>query len=68
MPVYLIDKIKPKNDGDFAMVDAEDFAYQDGRLSDYMPVCMTQEEYNALVAAGKASETTPYLISGGTSE
>lgn len=38
MAIELIDKIKPKNNGSFAMVDAEDVAMPDGtRLSDYNP-------------------------------
>ena len=32
------------------------------RLYDRMPVCLTQAEYNALVAAGKHNVDTPYLI------
>lgn len=36
MAIYLIDKIKPKNNGDFPMVDAEDVEMPDGtRLSDF---------------------------------
>ena len=30
--------------------------------SEYMPVCVTQAEYNALVAEGNIVDTTPYLI------
>ncbi len=38
MAIELIDKIKPKNNGTFAMVDAEDVAMPDGtRLSEYNP-------------------------------
>lgn len=38
MAIELIDKIKPKNNGSFAMVDAEDVAMPDGtRLSEYNP-------------------------------
>lgn len=32
------------------------------KLSDRMPVCLTQAEYDALVASGKYNEDTPYLI------
>lgn len=32
------------------------------KLSDRMPVCLTQAEYDALVASGKVNEDTPYLI------
>lgn len=59
MAIELIAKIKPKNGGNFAMVDAEDIAYKDGRLPDYMPVWLTQEEYDAL---DEISPTTPYFI------
>lgn len=62
MPIYLIDKVKPKNNGSFAMADAEDIAYKNGRLPDYMPVALTQAEYDALDADNKLCETTPYLI------
>lgn len=38
MSVELIDKIKPKNNGSFALVDAEDVEMPDGtRLSEYTP-------------------------------
>ena len=62
MPIPLIDKIEPKNNGDFPMVDAKHVAYKEGRLPDYMPVPVTQEEYDALVKAGEINENTPYLI------
>lgn len=32
------------------------------KLSDRMPVCLTQAEYDALIAAGTYNEDTPYLI------
>lgn len=39
MAIELISKIKPKNGGNFAMVDAEDVEMPDGtRLSDFNPV------------------------------
>ena len=31
MPIELIDKIKPKNNGDFKLVDAEDVGFEDGK-------------------------------------
>lgn len=69
MPIPLIDKIKPKNDGNFALVDAEDIEYKEGRLPEYLPVFLTQEEYDALLAAGEINENTPYFIrEEGTSE
>ena len=62
MAIELISKIKPKGGGTFAMVDAEDVEYKGGRLPDFMPVCLTQAEYDALVTEDKINETTPYLI------
>ena len=62
MAIELIDKIKPKNGGKFPMVDAEDVACGDARLSDYLPVFLTQAEYDALAAAGGLNPKTPYLI------
>lgn len=62
MAIELIDEIKPKNNGDFHMVRAEYVAYGDGRLPDYMPICLSQEEYDALKAADNLNPLTPYLI------
>lgn len=62
MAIELIAKIKPKNNGNFPMVDAEDVAYKEGRIADYMPICLSRAEYEALVAEGNINNTTPYLI------
>lgn len=62
MPIFLIDKVKPKNNGSFAIADAVDVAFKEGRISDYMPEAVTQAEYEALEAAGQIVETKPYLI------
>jgi hypothetical protein len=62
MAIELISKVKPKNNGTFAIADAEDIAYKEGRLPDYLPLCMTQDEYDSLKAAGKLNDNTPYLI------
>ena len=62
MPIPLIDKIKPKNNGNFALVDAIDVEYKSGRLTDYLPVFLTQEEYDAMKAAGELNANTPYFI------
>lgn len=62
MAIELISKIKPKNNGNFPLVDAEDIAYEDGRLPDYMFKCLTEEEYNTLKASGQLNANTPYLI------
>ena len=62
MPIFIIDKIKPKNNGKYPIADAEDVAFKEGRIPDYMPEAVTQAEYEALEAAGKIIETKPYLI------
>ena len=62
MPIELIDKIKPKNGQAFTLVDAEDVEFKGGRLSEYIPVALTQEEYNALAEAGQINAKTPYMI------
>ena len=62
MAIELISKIKPKNNGDFPLVDAEDVAYKDGRLHNYMPEFLTYKRYIELQDAGKINATTPYFI------
>lgn len=71
MAIPLIDKIKPKNGGTFPMVDAEDVLMPDGsRLSNIdsyiggMFVSLSQDEYDALVAAGTVEEGKYYMIVG----
>lgn len=60
MAIPITGTMKPA--GKFPLVEAADVSYGSGRLSDYMPVCVTQEEYDALVAAGEVKANTPYLI------
>lgn len=50
MPINLIDKIKPKNGGAFAMVDAEDVEMPNGgRLSQFIPMqIVTQAQYDEM--------------------
>lgn len=63
MALPLADKIKPKNGGSFALVDAQDVELPDGsRLPDHLPVYLTQEAYDALAAAGEINDTTLYMI------
>ena len=62
MAIELISKIKPKNNGDFALVDAEDIEYEGGRLPDYLFKPLTEDEYRTLKASGELNENTPYLI------
>lgn len=65
MAIELIDKIKPKNGGSFPMVDAEDVACGDGRLPDFLPVVVSQEEYDQMVADGTVNENTLYFVKEG---
>lgn len=62
MPIFLIDKVKPKNNGKFPIADAEDVAFKEGRIPDYMPEAVTQAEYEAREKAGQIVDTKPYLI------
>ena len=62
MSIPITDKFKPKGAGGYALMDAEDIDFKDGRLTDYMPVPLTQAEYNAMEAAGTLNPRTPYLI------
>lgn len=64
MSVELIDKIKPKNNGNFPMVDAEDVLMPDGKRLSEIPgvLVVTQAEYDALVAAGTVNNATLYFI------
>ncbi|MBQ9845792.1 MAG: hypothetical protein IJO54_06895 [Oscillospiraceae bacterium] len=59
MAIGITDKFKPKGVESFALMDAEDIAFREGRLSEYMPVCLTEEEYNSLE---EINPKTPYLI------
>lgn len=53
MPIELIDKIKPKNNGTFAMVDAADVEMEDGtRLPEALAtlqkmILISKEEYES---------------------
>lgn len=62
MAIGITDKLKPKNNAKFAIIDAEDIAYNGGKLPDFMPVCLTETDYNELKAIGKLNANTPYLI------
>ena len=68
MPIELIDKIKPKNSGTFAMVDAADVEMEDGtRLQEAIDarpliVMLTNTEYQALVEAGEVQDGVVYMI------
>jgi hypothetical protein len=66
MAIELIGKIKPKNGGKFALVDAADVQVGDGRLdatlTQLTPVYLLQEEYDALADAGAVEEERLYII------
>lgn len=54
MAIAVSGKFVPKNNGTFPIVDADYVAYKDGMLPEYMFVCLTQEEYDALAQIGRA--------------
>ena len=60
MAIAITGKFKPK--GGFALMDAEDVEYQGNRLPDFLPVPVTQAEYDAMVEAGTVNENTFYFI------
>ena len=62
MAIPINSKMKPRVEGQYALVDAEDIEYEGGRLPDFLFKCITEDEYNALKAAGKLNDNTPYLI------
>lgn len=62
MAIELISKIKPADNGNFPMVDAEDVAFNEKRLPDFLFVPLTQAAYNKKKANGELNPNTPYLI------
>lgn len=62
MAIEVIGEIVPKNNGKFAIIRAEHILCNGGRLSEFLPVKLTQEEYDALVASGQMNPNTPYCI------
>lgn len=63
MAIGITDKFEPKNGGKFALMDAKDIEMPDGsRLADLILKPLTEDEYEALEAAGKIDEKTLYLI------
>lgn len=66
MAIYIIGKLKQKNNGKFALLDAADIEMPDGtRLSEYLSKVftpITQEEYNKLVEAETVDLSRPYFI------
>lgn len=51
MPLIVYDKIKPETDGD-AIMDAKDVDVDGETLLNFIPIILTQEEYNTLVDGG----------------
>ena len=63
MAIELISKIKPKNGGNFAMVDAEDVEMPDGtRLPAHLPIALSRADYEALCTSGNIDEAKLYFI------
>ena len=62
MPIELIDKIKPANNRTFALVDAEDIAFKEGRLNEYMPVVISKTDFEVLKNSPEYNPKTPYLV------
>lgn len=62
--------IEDANPGIFESILGNLYALQQevARLPDFLPVPLTQDEYDALVEAGTVNSDTLYLISGGSSE
>lgn len=65
--VASVNGVTPDKNGN-ALVEAKHITYKDGKLPDYMPVAVTQEEYDKMVADGTINERTPYLIVEGESK
>lgn len=63
MAIPINSKMKPRVEKGFALMDAEDIEYKDGkRLPDFLFQCVTQEEYDDLVKDGAIKPDVPYLI------
>lgn len=63
MPISLIDKIKPKNGGNFPMVDAEDVAVGEGRLPEYLAVRIIESSKDAPIVL-RTIESGLYVLKG----
>jgi hypothetical protein len=60
MALKIYDTIEPQ--GPYPAVNAEHVSYQGKSLVDFIPVVMTQAEYNALVEADAVNPDTIYFI------
>lgn len=65
MAIEVIGTVKPKNGGDFPVAESVDVWHNGIPLADFIPVKLTQAEYDALEAAGKVNPNTPYHIKVG---
>ena len=66
MPIIIKEQIKPQEDiSKFPIVDAEYISYLGSWLSEFLPVVLTQEEYDALE---EKNPHTPYFIIAGDTE
>ncbi len=69
MAVELIDKIKPKNNGTFPMMDAEDIEHNGKRLPSFLPPAVTAQDNNKVLAVvngawgAKSLEILPQISS-----
>ena len=62
MPIGITDKFKPKNNADIPLMDAEDIAFREGRLSEYIPVVIEAKQFEQLKKSDEYNLKTPYLV------
>lgn len=62
MAVEVHGTIKPKNNGTFPVVMAENVEHQGQPLTNFIPVLITQEDYNSLVEADEVDPDLLYFI------
>lgn len=62
MAIEVIGTVKPKNGGQFPVAESMDVWHNGIPMADFIPVKLTQDEYDALAAAGKINPNTPYYI------
>lgn len=66
MPVFVQGKMKPRNGSSFKIVDAQDVEYKNLPLTKFIPLVMTEEEYNAWVNSASYDEDQVVLIAWDT--
>ena len=62
MSVEVVGKIVPKNNNKFFLMDADKVEYEGKPLTNVIPIPVTQEEYDALKAAGQINDERYYII------